>query len=358
MLSAVVALAPALQADPVQRMKTHLAGRNDYAFDYTYESNFYGTGKGRFAWSLPNGQQFDITTKSGHYSMSQRRDGTYFVDHTAKVYWEYRAFPKLAPPSEDIEVLGPAYPQIIVSIAQGTEAKWQVTKGQTFNGAAADRLTANFPIQDAQVPVTLYVGQTGAIIGLTATAEIQGGVSTLKLTLANHDIAKQHLADTDFVLPVGCMPGRIPNMQRPLRSGYKAPLASWTEAKSGKTRNLAREFKGKKFAVLFTAPDCKVSAAAEPVWRQAAAVIKSAGGTLVEVSLGPTKPDLGQKDPARTTFTDLQGKIEADWQPPVTPYLFFVREDGLVTRAWAGYGKDQKETFLKFCKTGFLPGAK
>ena len=78
-----------------------------------------------------------------------------------------------------------------------------------------------------------------------------------------------------------------------------------------------------------------------------AAAIKPLGGTVIEVSLGKEKPNLGKKDSGRAVYTDLDGAIEKQFQPPVTPYAFLIHPGSRVRRAWASYAPDQEARFVE-----------
>lgn len=354
MLTAALAIIPIAQLGPVDRLNAYFAAAKHLKVSFTCTATGYPPGNGTFVWSKPQLQTCLIKAATERAEMIQLKDGTLFINHAAKSYWEYRAFKALLPPSEDVELLGMYYPYGLAALLDtAPKPKWKQAGSEQVAGQNCDKLTATVSVGGEGAASVYYVNIDGKVLRIDHHIESPNGVTDMTYLLTGHDTSDPALASRRIELPVGYMPARIPFLNRPVLVGENMRLGKVTDQKSGSSVDLAAKYKGKKYALLVTAPDCAASKAGESAWAEIRKSLEAQGASVIEVSVGSEPPANWSRDSGRTLYWDKSGEFEEAAQPASTPWVYFVNEEGVMVQGWAGYAADQKSKLLKLCKTVF-----
>ena len=358
-LLACWALTAEVQTDPVARNAAFMKNAKTLSLEFTVrEPNLPGAARATLLLQSPATQKFSCDWTGERFRYVQSAGGTISIRDDWKLYEVGPTFPILVQPPAFSGYAELAYPGFLLysSLAEFDKQAPKVVKGtETVQGRRCDIVEVVSQSEVIGGTHRFWIDEQGRVLRWHRVLMTQNGPleTTADYTKveANPTVPKDAFA---IKLPLGYMPTSISGPSaRTVMLGNTAPLGTWKDARTNKREDVAKLAASQFVAIVFTAPDCAISKGAEPFLNQLRRALKPKGCALIEVSLGPSKPDAAGKDKDRRLFWDEDGKIEEVFSPPGTPYMLLVDKKGVLVRAWQGYAKSQDAAIQKHFLTAF-----
>lgn len=358
MLNFVISLALHQDGDPIARHASYLAKAKSLRMEFTVKDTRAGSvGSGKSEVVRPNLERFSMKWEGESFLFVQSAKGGLAMRDDLKAYSETTAAPKFGFLPETIAgVAALGYPFFLATPTLKdlyANARVQAMGKETVRGSSCDKVSVSEPGAEANGSV-FWIDSEGRLLRWVRTVYSQGrkAVTTFEFT-TYEPTASTVPANYANVLPLGYVPYSIPATRtRTVQTGEKAPLGSWTNVRTGKKIDLTTV---KPVALVFTDPECAICAQIEPFLAELRKQLKVKGCSLVEVSLGKTRPNTDRKDKDRPVVWDSDGAIEAKFGTPGTPFFFVVDKEGTLVRGFQGYTKDLEKTISKTLLSAFDP---
>lgn len=364
MVSLLLNLAAAPQAtDPIARNVAFMASVEGLTLELTATvDGVPGQGRAKLVFRPPDMQVFTCKWGPETYRYVHSKAGALGIREDFGEYEQSQVFPRnIQPYGEFTGDSDFAYPNFLVfgnleRFARG--AKTEVQAKETVRGASCDKLYVESSTIGTAGKHWFWVDAEGKVLRWKRQLDLQ--IGQLNTTMEITSVTKSAPSDPAFYapkLPVGYMPTSIPGTRTRTRMvSEEAVFGRWLDARTNVTTDVAALAKGKPIALVFTDPDCTISAQAEPYLVSLRQSLKLKGCPLIEVSFGTKKPNLAKKDKDRLVFWDKDGTVEAAYGVPGTPYFLLADKEGLLVRGWQGYAKSMEADITKNLLSAFEKG--
>ena len=351
MLSAALGLSISGLKTPAERLADHMASLPQLKASFSARvEGVRDLGGGTVEFIRPG--KMRLTRLEGTTiteQMVQTEQGILAMLIPSRLYSEYGPFPILMIPPEELEGLQPSAPvPLIIFFLRSVPTKdWKVLAKDPKSGL--DRVEVTVPYGSGVVSYIATIDAYGFPRQTQIRRETPGGV-----TIFTHTFRPLGGVDKPitFDRPRGFSWIKAPDGMRPTFEYTPQALGSWRNARTGQTEDLKATAKGKPLVIVFTAPEDPLSTQIEPHLVAARPEVEKLGGRLIEVSLGEAKPALDGKEAGRTVFHDADGKIDASFTPPYTPYVLILDAEGTGIDGWGGFDGRGPEAFLKLLRFG------
>ncbi len=347
MLCCALVLVSASQMDPLTRLQAFLARSEQYATRFelrTAPGAEPWSGSYRFA--LPRFQEYILETPGGTQRMRQNEEGLIAYEDAIRSYVPYRDFGRMMPIPPELQPAGQYALSWLPAWREKLPEGFKLQGDEVVRGEKVDRLQSVQEAEGTKVVSTVWVDTVGKLARMRTVITNAEGINDYQFDFLSWDTSNTGLKQMKLDLPIGYSPNKVPQLRRPPEAGAPVKLGNWKNARTGAGDPIEPKI-GKGLVIVFTDPSCRPSGEMESALVKLAAALKPLGGTVIEVSLGSQKPDLTKKDKSRAIYTDLDGAIEKQFQPPVTPYAFLIHPGSRVRRAWASYAPDQEARFVE-----------
>lgn len=340
MLTATLVLLGAVQSSPVERFTAFMQNAENFSFiaevkfknapytvNYSLENNRY--------------QFMEVNSQAGRERFWQIPSRILAVNDSYRQYWEYGGAEILASPPPQTDFCSYFYPDFIAKLKSSKALESLKTgESETASGRVLSKLSTKFQTPVSIYDLDIFVDELGVPQRFLVTEQVDGGVVERNYIVKSLHTNSSGLSTWKYEPPVGYTPAEIPYLARPLMSGAPAPLGRWKKPDGGLID--AADLNRKGMVVLFTADDCEPSKKAIPTLEKLKSALDKQGIQLIEIRLGKDAAKLKRSWPVVTD----DGKIEKQFGPPVTPYLYVVHANKMILGAWAGYDKDQDDALI------------
>lgn len=308
------------------------------AYRAVVETSINGKGnlKGEIQWQRSQDQIYKLDT----FELRQTDEAMIFIDHSAKTYQEYRGFPFGISP--DVKVFfkeGLSYPWFLTAFARALDAMkkdWKVGAiGK--NSIIKGKWLSDLSLED----VEMEISSRGEIIRVTRRLSVADGGYVI-----DHRFSTVQAISAFSVPDLNPQAGYVP-------SGFTTFLTPRTNDQirshplvdpGGKVSQLDSVMGKKGATLLFTSPDCEISAKYAKDLALLKDGVEKAGFPMVEISLGAEK---AEGFSGARLFLDKSGNLERRWAIPSTPYLLAIDRENVVNGAWSGWWNGCGDDVLK-----------
>jgi hypothetical protein len=345
---------------PVERYDAFMAKADGLTLEYKVsEPNMPGVGTCKMEVRRPDMQRYSVKLMGESLQYVHSKLGAITIRDDLKEYFESEPLSvNFPPPLELVGTTFVCYPMIVLAKSLkefDDKAKFEVRGQETVQGRVCDIVFFEGTNLDSVGSNTLWIDQQGRMLKLNQKRVIQDRQANLTYEFSRFEATAptdpKHYANT---LPVGYMPYAVPATRtRTVMVSERAVFGTWTDARTDAKVDVKAMASGTPVVIVFTDPDCAVSAKIEPFLAAARTKFKAKGCALIEVSLGPKKPDVLKKDKDRRVFWDKDGAIERAYGTPGTPYFLLSDASGRLVRGWQGYTKEQESAILKELLSAF-----
>jgi hypothetical protein len=353
MTIAALTLVALQTGDPIERNAAFMASAKGLSVEFTVTAP-YITGQAQCTLKIqrPNMQVFTSKWGTEAFRFFASPAGTLSIRDDWRQYEESPPVPRLVPPPEIGGISELTYPLFLVLSSLKVfdpEAPREALGQETVRGSVCDRVRI---VSDSPVfggTHSFWIDARGRVLRWRREIKTDSGNldTTMEFTKVEPS-APTEPAHYQGQLPLGYMPASVPTSRANVRmTSQEAVFGKWRDARRGTVVDVAALAKGKPVAIVFTDPDCAISASAEPYLSSLRRALKPKGCALIEVSLGSKKPDSARKDKDRQLFWDQDGAIEAVYGVPGTPYFLLVDAKGVIARGWQGYTKATEPEITK-----------
>lgn len=341
MLTATLVLLTAGQGSPVERFSSFLKNADQLTMssNVKFENVSYET---RLIWDIGPYQYFEIVSPNGKEKYWQIPERILGVSEAEGQYWEYKGPEHKSPPPPNLGAAFTLYPIFLLQLAAPNGLKdLKVGDKVKIRQREYESVFISRKGESSSETITVVIDEFGIPQQFQFIETSQSGQLNLKYEVTSLNTNPTKLKQWKYQPPTGLMPGEIPYTGNPLGSGYQAKLGTWKKGQGGSVN--VRDMNKKGIVVLFTADDCEPSKKASGAFEKLKKALDQIGVNFVEVRLGRDADNL-QRNWAVVTDTD--GKLENQFQPPVTPYLYAIDSKSIVLGGWAGYAKDQDQALV------------
>lgn len=345
---------------PVERYDAFMAKADGLTLEYRVsEPNMPGVGTCKMELRRPDMQRYSVKLLGESLLYVHSKLGAITIRDDLKEYFESEPLSvNFPPPLELVGMTFVCYPMIVLAKSLkefDDKAKFEVRGQETVRGRVCDIVFFEGTNLDSVGSNTLWIDQQGRMLKLNQKRVIQDRQANLTYEFTRFEATAptdpRHYANT---LPVGYMPYAVPATRtRTVMVSERAVFGTWMDARTDAKVDVKAMASGTPVVIVFTDPDCAVSAKIEPFLAAARTKFKAKGCALIEVSLGPKKPDVLKKDKDRRVFWDKDGAIERAYGTPGTPYFLLSDASGRLVRGWQGYTKEQEPAILKELLSAF-----
>lgn len=350
MLSAAIGLSLAGLKTPAERLADHMASLPQLKVGFSVEiEGVRNLGGGTAEFVRPG--KMRLTRLEGTTiteQMVQTERGILAMLPPSRLYSEYGPFPVLMIPPEELENLQPSAPvPIMIFFLKSVPTKdWKVLSPDAKTGL--DRVEVTVPYGTGMVSYIASIDAYGFPVKTQIRRESPGG----GVTIYAHSFRPLGAVTTPitFDRPRGYSWLKAPDGNRPTFEYVEQPLGTWRNARTGQTEDVKASSKGKPLVVVFTSPQDPLSTSLESHLVAARTEVEKLDGRMIEVSLGPDKPNLEGKESARTIFHDADGKIEGAFDVPYTPFVLVLDREGIGVDGWGGFDARGPDAFLKLLR--------
>lgn len=347
MLCCALVLVSASQMDPLTRLQSFLARSEQLSTQFELRTAPGATPwKGSYRYAPPRSQDYILEVPGGTQRMRQNSEGLIAYEDALRSYVPYRDFGRPMPIPPELQPAGQYPLNWLIAWREKVPTGFKLQGDEVVRGEKVDRLQSIEEGEGTKVDSTVWVDTVGKLARVRFVVSTIEGTNDFQFDFLSWDTSDTGLKQMKLDLPIGYSPSKVPQLRKPPEAGAPVTLGSWQNARTGRNDPIQPKI-GKGLVIVFTDPNCRPSGEMESALVKLAAAIKPLGGTVIEVSLGKEKPDLGKKDSGRAVYTDLDGAIEKQFQPPVTPYAFLIHPGSRVRRAWASYAPDQEARFVE-----------
>jgi outer membrane lipoprotein-sorting protein len=337
MTAAILAVLTAAQQTPAERLTQFLNSASDRSVTFSVADGS-GVTHAVLSYQHPNYQYMRYETGGVKGEFFQTSDRVLLVDHADQTYYEYKGFEEYVGLPPESGLLDYAYPSYLYAWTKSDSLK-NALPSQAPTGAdkSLDWLKQSVETQGVVTVFHIGIGKGGEPVQLLI--QVQGG-QPIKITFEKFGWPEKDMREWKYQPPVGYSLGSAPKLHRPFQAGNRVEWGKWVDGQ-GKSINMD-QLNSTGVAVVFTStggPDQSLVSDLGDL-KKSLAKLKV---NLVEVHLD--EKSAPKRDWPVTL--DTEGTITKQFDPPHTPYIFFVRKDRYVIGGWAGYGRDQKEKLIK-----------
>lgn len=340
MLTATLVLFTAVQGSPVERFTSFLksADKLTMTANVTHENVFYKT---QLIWEDGPYQYFETQSINGKEKYWQIPKRILGVSEAEGQYWEYQGPEHKSPPPPDLGAAFTLYPIFLLQLTAPNGLKDLIAGEKIKVGNREFESVFVSHKGESVETITIAIDEFGIPQQLKFVETSQAGELSLQYDVTSLNTNPTKLKQWKYQPPVGFMPGEIPYTTHTLGSGAQAKLGTWKKGDGGSVNVFDLNKKG--VVVLFTADDCEPSKKASGALEKLKKALDPMGVKIVEVRLGN---DASKIKRSWTIVSDADGKLEKQFQPPVTPYLYVIDSKSIVLGGWAGYDTDQDKALV------------
>jgi len=345
MTAAILAVLTAAQQTPAERLVQFLSSAKERSVVYKVETAF-GLVRAKLSYQDPNFQymSYEIGKMKGEFYQIKHR--VLFINHEDQSYFEYKGFPTYSGLPPESGLPNDVYPNFLHVWTDSKAVKdFSASTAPSGADSTLDWITQSVEVQGGMLRIFVGVRPNGEPGQVQISSEGQPPI--------NIEFEKFGWPDKDvrawrYQPPVGYSLGNVPKMHRPYQAGNKVEWGKWADG-SGKAINMD-QLNSTGVAVVFTSaggPD-----------RAIVSDLADLKKSLAKLKVNLVEVHLDEKTVPKREWPvtlDVDGAITKQFDPPHTPYIFFVRKDRFVIGAWAGYGADQKAKLIKTANDLYNP---
>lgn len=330
------------QLGPLERFEAYMAEAAHLSVGFTAKSAGRGEpAQGKYQLERGVRQLWSLKWEGQEWRWLQSPEGGFWTDVSVKKYQEFPPIPKLIPPGK----WAPAhtiftYPGFLtLGTLRGESDNWRVEKEEAPSILVATNQTEIGPEE-----LTATVDAAGRLTSFRRKTTI--GDVTLEFT--GYDREPFPAKVTEIALPLGFVPTAITAAADFLATGDKVEFGKVADGSSGNPSDIPKGSKGT--LIVFTAPECSVTARMTPFMGRLSQEMKKDGLEAVELSLGSGQPNMqGRTWPVRW---DKDGRLEKAWGLGATPHFWVVSPQGVILSAWSGFREGEEKEILAALRAG------
>ena len=295
--------------------------------------------KAKLSYQLPSHQYFEVEEKGTRARFIQTSDRIAYFQDFDQTYYEYRSHGPLIGPPPESGLVKDLYPVFLWSWLNIESFKNATADGaEKLDGIEVDWIKQIFPGEGVDITIRTAITKEGSPKRVIFS---DPNSATITFNFEQFTWPFFDVKAWKYQPPIGYMLGNAPKAHFPLQFGQKIDFKSWGI-------NVANLNK-KGVAVIITAADSKPDQAILPALQEMQKALDKIGVKTVEVHLDATQA------PKRNwpVTLDTNGTIADQLDIPVTPYIYFVNQDNMILKAWAGYGEDQRKKLVKTAVEAF-----
>ncbi|MFM9872054.1 MAG: hypothetical protein ACKVQS_01160 [Fimbriimonadaceae bacterium] len=338
MIAAILSALTSAQLKPAERLTQFLSSALDRSvtFEVQIENEKIDA---TLSYQSPNLQYMSFSWGGLSGEFFQSRDRVLISLPKDKTYYEYKGFPAYVTMPPESELPASAYPGFLHAWSKKDGLKDAVSI-KVPEGADSSLDWFKLSVTDQMVKVDYFVGVqvSGEPKQVLMTAE---GSPSVQISLLKFGWPEKDMRLWKYQPPAGFMIGNAPKLHRPYQAGNKVEWGKWVDGR-GQTIDM-NALNSAGVAVVFLSADGTADQSFLSALPDLKDSLEKMKVKLVEVHLDSKSAP--KRDWPVTLDTDR--KIVSQFDPPYTPYIFFVRKDRFVIGGWAGYGPDQKANLLK-----------
>jgi hypothetical protein len=283
-----------------------------------------------------------VFVAGGWFEMRQTEEALVVYNNKAKTYQEYKGFRfPMAPNGKDYFEQYAAYPWFLTDFSETLKAL-SSPDWTTSRNSSGWVMTGRWRSELSGEDVVMTLNDRGLPTKVVRT--IKGDEMTVVI---EHDIASltgiPAFATPSLQAAAGYLPEGLTKFYMPTPGDVMKSHPIY--GVDGSTTDLKSLMGKNGVALLFTAPDCEVSARSAADLAALKGDLERAGYSVQEVSLGAAKP--GKSFSGARLFHDRDGNLERKWAISSTPYLICVDKASVVVGAWEGWWPGCKAAALK-----------
>ncbi|QYK52409.1 MAG: TlpA family protein disulfide reductase [Fimbriimonadaceae bacterium] len=341
MLTATLVFLTATQGSPVERFTSFIEKSTQLTMATKVRLN-NATYETKLIWDQGTYQYFEVKGVGVAERFWQVPNHILAANDSERQYWEYSGFEKRFPPPPEVGFCSLLFPVFLehLSTKNGLQDLKAAAK-ITVSNRAYESVTKTFKDDFSQFNIQIAIDEFGIPVRFIFKQKLEDEDVEMTYDVLSLNTNPTELKRWKYQPPLGYMPGQIPYKASPLGAGYQAKLGTWKKGTGGSLN--VSDLNKKGLVVLFTASDCEPSKKAAGTLDKLGKALDQQGVKIVEIRLGN---DASQLKRNWSVISDADGKIEKQFQPPVTPYLYAIDSKSIVLGAWAGYGADQERTLI------------
>lgn len=345
MTAAILAVLTAAQQTPAERLVQFLSSAKERSVVFKVDGGA-GVLRAQLSYQEPNFQYMQYEISQGKGEFYQTKDRVLLITHGDQTYYEFKGFPTFAGLPPESGLTNDAYPSFLFMWADAKAIK-ELSAGTAPAGADSklDWLKQSIEVQGGLITYLVGVKPNGEPSQVQISSP---GQPPTNFTFEKFGWPEKDIRAWKYQPPVGYSLGNVPKMHRPYQAGNKVEWGKWVDG-LGKAINMD-QLNSTGVAVVFTStggPD-----------RAIVADLVDLKKSLAKLKVNLVEVHLDEKTAPKREWPvtlDVDGAITKQFDPPHTPYIFFVRKDRFVIGAWAGYGADQKAKLIKTANDLYSP---
>ncbi len=346
MTAAILAVLTSAQLKPAERLTEFLRSSLDRGVVFVVSSGARKI-QVELSFQSPNLQYMKFMSAGETGQFFQTGNRALFVSDLDRIYFEYRGFSRHVGPPPEAGIGAALYP----SFLHGWRNKGSLDSAVKVAAPQGGKETLDWLMQTVETEGSksdyyVGIGPSGEPHQVLITGT---GAPPMFFEFKSFGWPLRDMRAWKYQPPEGYMLGNAPKLHRQYQAGNKVEWGKWVDGQ-GKAIDM-NSLNSVGVAVVFTSadgiPDKSFASALADLKKS----LEKLKVKVVEVHLD------SQSAPKRDwpVTLDEDGKISAQFDPPYTPYIFFVRKDRYVIGSWAGYGADQKAKLIKTANDLYNP---